>query len=137
GTDFAALNDVWALSFAAPAAWSPVAVAGEAPAGRSFAAATFDPVRQRMLVFGGVDRNHQYLDDVWGLSLAGAPLWSLVAAPPFSWRTQFSSIYDPPRDRVLVFGGTDRAQGLETSETWSLPLSGSSQPALLAIDAPP
>ena len=42
------------------------------------------------------------------LSLAGTPAWSALApsGTPPSWRYMHSAIYDPVRDRMVVFGGS-------------------------------
>ena len=37
--------------------------------------AIYDPVRDRMVVFGGYDGNGNR-NDVWALSLSGSPAWS-------------------------------------------------------------
>jgi hypothetical protein len=41
--------------------------------------AIYDPVRDRMLVFGGCDASLAPLNDVWALSLAGTPVWTHLA----------------------------------------------------------
>mgnify|MGYP003694344655 CR=1 FL=1 len=45
----------WALSLAGSPAWSALAPAGSAPSARSCTLAIYDPVRDRMVVFGGND----------------------------------------------------------------------------------
>ena len=103
--------------------------------------AVFDPVRQRAILFGGVDESGSRLsNETWQLTLAGTPEWSLVAATgaPPSARFGHSAIYDPVGDRMLVFGGNDGAGSL--TELWALspgptaswspvPTAGSSPPA--------
>src|SRR5262249_47453167 len=67
-------------------------------------AAVYDPVRSRMLVFGGYNGS-QALDEVWSLSLSGSPSWTLLqpsGASPGS-RYLHTAVYDPVRDRVIVF----------------------------------
>ena len=75
------------------------------PSGRSEHTAIYDPVRDRMVVFGGYDGTLR--NDVWALSLSGSPAWSALApagSPP-SARYGHTAIYDPVRDRMVVFGG--------------------------------
>ena len=48
-------------------------------------------------------------NDVWALSLSGSPTWAQLApagTPPGAWYGH-SAIYDPARDRMVVFGGND------------------------------
>jgi hypothetical protein len=104
------LNEVWMLSLADPPAWTQLAPAGTAPTPRAYHTAIHDPVRNRMLVFGGTGFDgvsYGTYNDVWALSLAGAPAWTQLApagTPPYT-RREHSAIYDPPRDRMVVFGG--------------------------------
>ncbi len=120
-------GDVWTLSLAEPGVWTRLSPAGEPPDARSAAAAVYDPVRNRMIVFGGVG-SRGFLDEVWALSLSGEPTWSRVFAsgesPP--GRVWHSAIFDPVGDRMIVFGG---AQGFylgapRLNDTWALSLSG-------------
>jgi hypothetical protein len=65
--DFPFLNDVWALSLAGSPAWSELAPAGIPPSARDGHTASYDPVRDRMVVFGSsLDK----LNDVWALGWA-------------------------------------------------------------------
>ena len=79
------------------------------PSGRSGATAIYDPVRDRMVVFGGAynDGSDHFLTEVWSLSLTGTPSWTLLipTGTPPAGRTEHSAIYDPVRDRMVIFGG--------------------------------
>jgi hypothetical protein len=87
GDDDRILTDVWALSLAGSPAWSALTPGGSPPGARLLHTAIYDPVRDRMLVFGGSDGTG-FLNDVWALSLAGSLAWSALApAGPRSWRT--------------------------------------------------
>ncbi len=114
---------VWVLSFVGNGAWSELTPVGTPPPARGFHTAIFDPVRDRMLVFGGNSASG-YHNDVWALSLAGSPAWSELtpAGTPPSARYEHSAIYDPVRDRMVVFGGD--AAGFQ-NDLWSLSLAGS------------
>jgi flagellar hook capping protein FlgD len=116
-------NDVWGLSLAGSPAWSELTPAGSPPTGRGGHAAIYDPLRDRMVVFGGSD--FDYLNDVWALALAGIPAWSELApagSPP-SARFQPIVIYDPARDRMVLFGGADGVNSFY--DVWALSLAGS------------
>ena len=87
--------------------------------------AIYDPVRGRMVVFGGEDITGVYFGDVRALSLAGSPAWSALApagALP-SARSEHTAIYDPVRDRMVVFGGN--AGSGYCNDVWELSLEGS------------
>ena len=115
------LNDVWALSLYGAPIWTRLTVAGAPPSPRASHTAIYDPVRQRMIVFGGYDPGRR--NDVWSLTLSGTPEWSAlspgVAVPPP--RNLHSAVYDPVRDRMIVFGGYGELGFL--SDTWALPLA--------------
>ena len=75
-------NDVWTLSLSGTPTWAelvdptPPDPAGPAPLPRFLSSAIYDPVRDRMLVFGGMSDDHQFHNDVWALPLSGAPTWT-------------------------------------------------------------
>ena len=115
-------NDVWELSLAGTPTWKPLAVAGTPPSARRGATAIYDPVRDRMLVYGGAAPGA--LSDVWALSLGASPAWTLLAptGTPPPTRSGHSAVYDPVRDRMVVFGGQS---GLTyRSDAWALALAG-------------
>jgi hypothetical protein len=103
------LNDVWALSLAGAPTWTKLTPTGTPPGGRIFQSAIYDSARDRMVVFGGYyyDGSDHYLNDVWALSLAGTPAWTQLtpSGTPPTARCYHSAIYDPVRDRMVVFGG--------------------------------
>jgi hypothetical protein len=113
-----ALNDVWALSLAGPPAWTAITPASTPPVVRSGHTAIYDPMGERMLVFGGA--GYTYLNDAWALSLTGEPDWTAMTAtrPPPTSRSGATAIYDPPRDRMVVFGGS------YLNDVWELSLAG-------------
>ena len=116
-------NEVWALSLAGTPAWTQLTPTGTLPVGRSAHSAIYDPVRDRMVVFGGY-KDYAYLNEVWALSLAGAPAWTQLAptgTPPVT-RYGHSAIYDPVRDRMVVFGGYVMG-GQEYNDVWAMSLA--------------
>ncbi|MBI5709372.1 MAG: hypothetical protein HZC42_03585 [Candidatus Eisenbacteria bacterium] len=101
--------DVWACSLRDSPQWERLETAGPVPPPRDGAAAVFDPVRERLVIFGGVGRGRSpfQLGDVWALSLGGAPAWTELAPSgsgpsPRAWA---SMIHDPLRDRLVIYGG--------------------------------
>jgi hypothetical protein len=115
-------NDVWELPLNATLAWSQLSPSGTPPLARAYTSAIYDPVRDRMVVFGGYDGSID--NDAWALSLAPGPAWSELSpagvAPPA--RVAHSAIYDPVNDRMVVFGGFDGANDL--GDVWGLALAG-------------
>lgn len=124
GRDTAPMNDVWELSFSGTLAWRQLLPMGSPPAARIDHGAVYDPLRHRMIVFGGVDAGGNPFNDVWALSLSGTPTWTQLfptgTAP--AGRGAAAVVYDPTRDRVVIFGGYDR-QLLALNDCWELRLS--------------
>jgi uncharacterized repeat protein (TIGR02543 family) len=114
-------NDVWALSLTGTPTWSLLTTSGTPPAGRFLFSAIYDPVRDRVLRFGGYPIN----SELWELSLSGTPTWTLLspAGTPPTGRYGHAAIYDPVRDRMLIQGGNNNS-GTIYSDTWALSLSG-------------
>jgi len=124
GGFFPSVNDVWALSLAGTPAWTRLSPSGTPPSVRGGHSAIYDPVRDRMVVFGGVDASNSQLNDVWALSLVGTPAWTQLSpsGTPPSARDGHSAIYDPVRDRMVVFGGYSSFSFL--NDVWALSLAG-------------
>ena len=127
-------NDVWALSLAGTPAWTQLTPSGTPPSARYRHSAIYDPVRDRMVVFGGSSGSS--LNDAWALSLAGAPAWTQLtpAGTPPGARQAHSVIYDPLRDRMVVFGGYSNLG--QINEVWALSLAGTPSWAQLTPPAP-
>jgi hypothetical protein len=123
-------NGVWVLSLAGSTAWSALAPDGTPPSARHSHTTIYDPVRGRMVVFGGYDGS--YRDDSWALLLAGSPAWAALApaGTPPSARHSHTAIYDPLRDRMVVFGGIDYSSFF--NDAWALSLAGGTAWSALA-----
>ncbi|HKQ56410.1 MAG TPA: kelch repeat-containing protein [Candidatus Eisenbacteria bacterium] len=116
-------NDVWAMSLAGAPTWSQLAPTGTAPPVRANHSAIYDPIRDRMVVFGGAGAGLVW-NDVRALSLSGTPAWSIAASSMSSaGRQGHTAIYDAPRDRMIVFGGSSTTGYL--NEVWALSFAGS------------
>ena len=118
-------NDVWALSMSGAPVWSKLAVNGTPPAPRDECSAIYDPVRDRLIIWGGYDGTNVFAD-TWALSLSGTPTWTMLTptGSPGA-RDSFSGIYDPIRDRLVFFGGSDEVTLFNS--VWALTL-GTSPP---------
>ncbi len=120
----ALFNDLWTRTLSAtPADWTPLEATGTPPPARSAHSAVYDPIGDRMLVFGG---GPPLQNDVWELTLSGTPHWNEIATlgTPPTPRSGHTAVFDVSRNRMLVFGG--QTPGL-SNETWILDL-GSSPP---------
>jgi hypothetical protein len=115
-------DDVWALSLDESPTWTQLAPTGSLPAARQRHTAVYDPVGERMLIYGGRDGS-TYYDDVWAMSLGPTPGWTQLAPAGTSPGPRYghTAIYDPPRDRMVVFGGRLSGAG-ESNDTWTLSL---------------
>jgi hypothetical protein len=67
------LAETWLLDYTDPEApvWQPLALTG-GPSGRSGHSAVWDPVGERVLIYGGVAGSTSYLDETWAFSLSTA-----------------------------------------------------------------
>jgi len=113
-------DDIWALSLSGTPEWSEIVASGAGPAARYRHSAIYDPVRDRMIVFGGRGDSGD-LNDTWALDLGTAPAWSEIR-PLALPRTRAShcAVYDPGGDRMIVYGGN----GSNRNDAWALALSG-------------
>ncbi len=110
-------STLWALDLAnglENASWSPLATEGTKPLGRFNHAASIDPARDRLIVYGGRGRA-RHLNDTWALELdADPPQWrQLQPRPSAGARVGAIAYYSVDRDAIILAGGTgldDRPQ---------------------------
>src|SRR5437773_1638600 len=123
------LSDTWALALNGSRTWSRLATVGDAPASYD-AAAIYDPVRDRMIISGGLGADVTTQRNVWSLSLNGVAEWTPLVAPG-GWRPRggHAAGYDEKRGQMVVFGGgrPDADSWATSNDTWALALSGTPQ----------
>lgn len=116
-------NDVWSLSLGSNPQWTQLNPAGTPPAARTGHSAIYDPIADRMIVFGGWDGG-TYRNDVWELRFTPSVEWHEISADgtlPLS-RRDASAVYDPLRQRMILFGGSRTAD--YRRDAWALSLNG-------------
>lgn len=114
GRDYRYSNDTWVLDLHTPTAWKRLDIEGSLPEPRAGHCVAYDPLRNRLIVFGGFRALHEgdhyefrYLGDTWALSLNGRPQWTQLASDDSTMgrRTGTAMAYDAVHDRVLAYGG--------------------------------
>jgi hypothetical protein len=115
-------------------AWTSLPTPG--PSGRAYSSMIYDPVRDRLVVYGGLyeadNGADQLFGEVWSYAFADPPTWSLLvpAGTAPAARYGHTAVYDAANDRMVVFGGTTAA-GV-TNEVWALDLDGAGEWQALA-----
>jgi hypothetical protein len=112
------LGDTWALDMTA-GVWSEFD-ASPSPSARYGSAMAFDPVSNRVVLFGGgtlVDpgRSAELRNDTWAFDLnthRWVELEPAAAPPPRAWHRM---LYDPAAGRMILIGGV----GSGSESTWS------------------
>lgn len=111
--------------------WDSVSAGGSSlPTARTQHKAVYDPVGKRMIIWGGVGQNQDFIEDrLWVLTNAdgsgGTPTWvqlSEGAGPSPSSRFGFSMVYDTGSNRAIVFGGVEKNGDTTTelNDVWVL-----------------
>ncbi|MHB8077985.1 MAG: Kelch repeat-containing protein [Candidatus Krumholzibacteriia bacterium] len=114
--------------------WQALAPGGMPPSPRAYAAGIYDPVGDRVLLFGGLS-GAGFLGGLYQLSLASSPTWSqLTPAGGPSGRAGASAIYDAPRRRMILFGGDDNNY---LNDVWALNLPAATWTQLAPTGTPP
>ncbi len=97
------LNDTWAFD---GSGWSPTGNSKSPPA-RTFPAMIYDPLRKKILLFGGNrvlfgKTDPEILDDFWEFDGAA---WKQVSVPVPDGRAEASITFDIARGKAVLFGG--------------------------------
>ena len=122
------LNDVWVLTNAnglsGTPTWVQLTPAGSPPPRWGHAAA-YDPVNNRMIVYGG-DNGSIVFSDAWVLSsangLGGSPTWTqlIPSGGPPEGQDSPSVVYDPATNILVEFAGAAQNFGRDTNSVWTL-----------------
>ena len=133
-------NDTWALNLrAGEPSWHQLNPAGPLPAARRTLTSIYDPIRDRMIIYGGWDSggesNAHFLGDTWELALDNNPAWTQLAPAGTlpTGRDATAAIYDPVNDQLAVYGGWTGTDML--ADSWTLRWGGSGQPAAMATSS--
>ena len=117
--------NAWTLDFSSgDGVWTRLATLG--PAGRESGLLAYEPLRQRMVLAGGLvwpqPTTPAYAGDTWALDLTGTPTWHPLATDGDVLVPRWSAVggYDPARDRILMSGGLQ--SGL--CDAWTLTFAG-------------
>lgn len=96
----------------------PPAYATESPSPRHGARMIYDPVNQRVLLFGGAkfDNRYTFYNDMWAFDTASRG-WARVEAPigP-QGRLNHNMAYDTDRHQIILFGGFGGSDRM--GDTW-------------------
>ncbi len=98
--------------------WSGQAQFGATPSPRTMIAMATDPVRRKVVLFGGHGTTNA-LQDTWEYDIDGTNGWSL-RVPSFSPPARFghSMYYDTARDTVVMVGGTADDPASTFGDAW-------------------
>jgi hypothetical protein len=126
--------DTWSLNLQGQANWQQVPTNGAAPSGGYGMTSVYDAQSDRLLMFGGSTNGNYYgaNNDVWELDLHGNPTWNKVitAGTPPQARRSGTAIWDPLRDRMVIYGGFDaiRYSDQFLPDTWALDFTAAPSP---------
>ena len=106
------------------------------PPYRSSLAMTYDPVRKKVLMFGG-DNFERAFNDLWEYD-SGLNTWTeLSPSNPPDARQMHGMTYDANRNVVLMFGGRRTGGGAQFKDTWEYRSATNSWRSLDPVHSPP
>src|SRR5215831_11496715 len=133
-------NDTWALNLrGGQPEWHQLNPAGTLPTARRTMTSIYDPIRDRMIIYGGWDSggeaNADFLGDTWALALDNNTSWAQLAPAGSTptGRDAIAAIYDPVNDQLAVYGGWTGTDML--ADSWALRWGASGQAAAMATSS--
>jgi hypothetical protein len=118
-----ALSDVWELTLGDSPAWNPLQL--DSGLFRTMHSTIYDPLGDRMLVFGGYNGATVPTNDVWALPLASNT--NFIGLGPDGTapgtRAGHAAVFDAGSGRMLVFGGFNAATPVD-ADVWALQFLG-------------
>jgi FlgD Ig-like domain len=118
------LADLWQLTLSDPMTWTRIEPSGFPPSQRFKHTAVYDPVRHRMLMFAGTISGTLVTTETWELTLDESPMWThLVPSGNPANPTSATAVYDPKRDRLVVFNAAGGAWELKLAPLEWRPLT--------------
>lgn len=113
--------------------WSGPYMPSLRPSGRSYAAMDYDPVRDRIVMFGGY--TPALNDETWEYDV-GNHTWAgpIEPIPRPSGRRYHEMVYDSAKERLIMFGGYDGTYSDEiweydgANQTWEGPITPATRP---------
>ena len=119
-------NELWQYN---GTTWQQVTVTGALPPARDAHSMVYDPVDERVLMFGGDAGGGTYLADLWAFEFSGAAAgsWVQLASLPSAGRRAAAMGYDAGRNQFIVTGGVK--QGTAEVDPPSGPIYGTATPA--------
>ncbi len=115
----------FALTLSAPTRWRRVVPFGMTP-DLSYSSAIYDPVGDRLIMYGGLDVSDGggAVGAIWSLSLGTGARWAPLEARGVapSSRMEHSAIYDSEHRAMVIYGGRASMDGPVLGDAWSLDL---------------
>ena len=112
--------------------WNEIVTTG-GPSPRFGHVAIHDPVRNRMIVHGGVTTSG-LSNETWALSLTTCPpTWQQLPSPATLERWGHRAVFDPTGNRMIFFGGQWSAT-LVFNDVWALDLSTDTWEQIVPLD---
>ena len=127
------VNDTWVLDLGNPTTWELLPVRGALPLPRGETNAVYDPVNDRLWIWGGRHDSGAVYGEPAHLQFTNVPgdsaTWvrfnpNRAPSNPDQPTPRFGSgtVYDPAGQRMIFYGGGYGNIGLTTSGTWALSL---------------
>lgn len=103
-------DDLWAWE---EGLWREIPMDGPTPGPRAHAGFVFDPLTEKVLLIGS--GGDTFLGDIWAWDGAA---WEKLPGAEAPVRSGHSVVYDPARDRFVLFGGVARPGARALDDTW-------------------